>query len=95
MITLTQAQKDQITEDFTKRCDDLIADRMQLVGDEEDVKYNNLPDWGKHRDLQAWYFNDELDSESQKFMDKLLDKTYKRYNDQAETGFGRIVRVVN
>lgn len=93
MISLTQAQKDQLTQDFNDRCDELIAKRMQLMGDKEDVKYNNLPDWDKHRDIQKYYFNDEFDVNSKKFMDKLLSSTYKRYNDQAKTGFGRIVRI--
>lgn len=90
MITLTQTQKDQITQDFTARCDDLIAKRMQLIGDKEDIKYNNLPDWQNHRDIQTAYFNDDLTPDDKKFIDKLLAKTYKRYNDQAKTGFGRI-----
>lgn len=89
-IALTQAQKDQITQDFTARCDDLIANRMQLIGDKEDIKYNNLPDWRNHRDIQKAYFNNTLTPDDKKFMDKLLAKTYKKYNDQAKTGFGRI-----
>lgn len=93
MITLAQDQKNQVTQDFTNRCDDLIAKRMQLIGDKEDIKYNELLDWQNHRDIQTAYFNDELSPEDKKFIDKLLTKTYKRYNDKAKTGFGRIVRL--
>lgn len=93
MTILTQEQKDQITQDFTSRCDHLIATRMQLVGDEEDVKYNNLPNWDNHREVQKAYFKGTLESNDEKFVDNLIEETYKRYTSQADTGFGRIKRI--
>lgn len=42
MINLDQQQKFQIAQDFNSRCDDLIAKRIQLIGDEEDIKYSTL-----------------------------------------------------
>jgi hypothetical protein len=90
MINLDQQQKFQIAQDFNSRCDDLIAKRIQLIGDEEDIKYNNLPNWKNHRDIQNAYFNDELNLQAKKFIDNLLEEIYNRYYDKAKTGFGRI-----
>lgn len=82
-VTLTQLQKEQLTQDFNAQCDKIIANKMIIkhhANDQDFIKKNLLPDWSNFRDLRKTYLNNELSPEDKVFLDKLIDGNFSRYS---------------
>lgn len=82
-VTLTQLQKEQLTQDFNAQCDKIIADKVTIkhhANDQDFIKKNLLPDWSNFRDLRKTYLNDELSPDDKVFLDKLIDGNFSRYS---------------
>lgn len=82
VAALTQAQKDQLSQDFNKKCDDIIANKIKLehhANNQDFIKKNLLPDWTDFRDLRKSYVKNELLPQDMVFLDKLIDDNFARY----------------
>lgn len=83
MTTLTQAQKDQLAQDFDNKCNSIIANKITCehhANDQDFIKKNLLPDWSNFRDLRKSYLKGELIPDDAAFLDKLIDDNFARYS---------------